>query len=984
MRRQLITGLLLLLVVSISHQLISAQEAASAEQVLAKARQLYTEQGPKQALPEFEKALALFRASGDQHGEAVTLGNIGNCYKRLGDYSRALQFHAQALKLKRELGDRLEEGKTLSHLGLVYWEMADYAKAIDQLTKAIAIAQELKNAQLEAAALNNLSLVYDEQGDYRKSLEQYQRALDLHRANGSEPEESYTLGNIGGVYLLLGHFREALHYYQQSLAISERLKLKQGASLDLGNIGVCYVSLGQSPDAIASFDRALTLATEAGLHKEQADWHKGKATAMVRTGLYGAALEEYSAALHAYESAGLKRELSEGLGDRGSLRVLLGDLPSAEADFNEAIKVSQSIGHPRGVTLNLMWLAEIESRRTRYEKAGALYQQAIDRSRQSIDLSSVATGLTQLTVNLICQKRLADAVATGREAVDAARLTGSSSTEAAALISLGDGLRVSGQFAEALQQYTSAERLVSTLGDPDLDWRLEYSKAQTLEAIQKNEEAIVAYRRAIATIESVRGQLREQRFRAGYIEDKYQVYISFVQLLLRLGKLDDAFQTVERLRARSYLEMLNRGQPPIRNDKQRQTEIALRERIRLLQQRTEEEQGKAVAERRTEALEVFSAELVTAEREYEQFLDESAKTEPGYAAVRSLSVPSASQVQSKLSSDTALVEYLVGESSLAIFVIKRDEIQCKSVAVRAEDFAVRVELLRDLIARPESNEWRQPAEALRHLLIDPVEQEGWLRNINQLVLVPHGVLNSVPFAALPRASNGTIGYLIERYRLTYLPAAAALTYPSRRISSGHDHLMALAPERSRLRFATQEAQTVAGYYPPSPLLLIGSQATESAFKQRAKDYNVIHFATHGYFNHLNPLFSGVELEAGRSEDGRLEVHEILGMQLDADLVTLSACDTAAASGYFSEVPPGDDLVGLTRAFLFAGSSAVLATLWEVQDRSTLEFMRAFYSEFPKSDEARALARAQRLMLRGQSAYRHPYYWAPFVLVGQPN
>jgi len=145
---------------------------------------------------------------------------------------------------------------------------------------------------------------------------------------------------------------------------------------------------------------------------------------------------------------------------------------------------------------------------------------------------------------------------------------------------------------------------------------------------------------------------------------------------------------------------------------------------------------------------------------------------------------------------------------------------------------------------------------------------------------------------------------------------------------------------------------------------------------------VIHVATHGYFNKLNPLLSGLELEPSRREDGRLEVHEILGLRLNADLVTLSACEAAMGSGYFAEVPAGDDFVGLTRAFLFAGSPSVLATLWEVDDRSTLQLMKSFYRQLGQTDKARALAEAQRSMLNPGGPYRHPYFWAPFVLVGE--
>jgi CHAT domain-containing protein len=167
------------------------------------------------------------------------------------------------------------------------------------------------------------------------------------------------------------------------------------------------------------------------------------------------------------------------------------------------------------------------------------------------------------------------------------------------------------------------------------------------------------------------------------------------------------------------------------------------------------------------------------------------------------------------------------------------------------------------------------------------------------------------------------------------------------------------------------------------MLLLGSRATESSFKRLADRYDVIHLATHGYFNKLNPLLSGVMLEADTQDDGRLEVHEILELKLNAELVTLSACDTALGSGYFAEVPAGDDLIGLTRAFLFAGTPSVLASLWEVNDRSSAQLMHSFYSQLRNGDKAIALAKAQREM-RARGVYRHPYYWGAFTLVGQMN
>ena len=358
-----------------------------------------------------------------------------------------------------------------------------------------------------------------------------------------------------------------------------------------------------------------------------------------------------------------------------------------------------------------------------------------------------------------------------------------------------------------------------------------------------------------------------------------------------------------------------------------------------------------------------------------------ASSEPAYAAVRALRAPSSDDVQRRLPADTALVSYVVAEDSVSIFVIRADGIQAKTVAIRSIDLSAKVELLRDLIVRAEGDDWRAPAESLHRSLVAPVEEAGWLAGVHHLYIVPHGILHYVPFAALPRGREPGARLVVSDYVVAYLPAAAALVYGN---GNGEpaESVLAMAPARTGLQFSQQEATSVAGLFPKDRLLLVGNRATESAFKNASGRYQVLHLATHGYFNKFNPLLSGLELEADGREDGRLEVHEILALRLNARLVVLSACDTALGGGYFAEVPAGDDIVGLTRAFLFAGSPSVVASLWAVNDRSTMRLMSAFYGKLAGSDKATALAEAQRDLIGRGGRYSHPYFWGAFVLVGQ--
>ncbi|MFY9558658.1 MAG: CHAT domain-containing protein [Terriglobales bacterium] len=953
------------------------RQSGSPEEALDEARKIYSEQGPRAGLPKFEQALALFREKGDRRGEAISLGQIGNCYERLGDYPRALEYLRRGLAMKQELGDRLEEGKTLSNLGLVFWDMGDYTKAIDHLTRGLQIARETGDKRLEGTALNNLGLVYDEQGDYRRSLENYHQALESHRAIKFAQGETDTLGNIGGVYLLLGQYRQARDYYQQALAIDERLKLNPSVSLDLGNLALCQLGLGQPEEAIRTFDRALAIAREASLKKDEADWHKGKGSALLRLGKYDLAREEYILALDTYEQSGLKRELIEALNDDGTLHVQLGDIASGEKDFRRAIELARSIGHPRGVTINLIALGDLEWRRQRFDQAAALYQEAFERAREAEDQGSMANSLLLLAFALRDQGRIEEAVPKARQALEIGRATGAALVQSQALYALAELARKGGESQKALEHYAAGEAIAKAAGDTELIWKLEYGKGQALESLSRDNEALASYRQAVETIEGVQNQLREERFRAGYIEDKYQVYVALVRLLLKIGKTSQAFHFAEKLRAESYLDLLNHNQSAASSA----AEAELRSRIRQLQRAMDLENGKPKSQQRGEAIGVFSGELAEAEREYQALIDDLRSKRPDLAGLRTLVVPSTEEVQAAVPADNAVIEYVMGQDSLAIFVVTRRDVMAKTVPIRAADLRAKTELFRDLIAREGTSDWTKPAESLYRLLIDPVEQAGWLKDIQSVYLVPHEVLNYLPFAALlqPREDGGR--FLVENYVLAYLPAASALVFrPAVPVGKTRGKLLALAPAHSHLRYAPQEAQSVSTFFSPS-LVLVNRHATESAFKRQAEHFEIIHLATHGFFDKLNPMFSGVQLEPDAENDGRLEVHEILRLRLVAQLVTLSACETGLGSGYFSEYPAGDDFVSLVRAFLFAGSHGVVATLWEVNDRSSLRFMDSFYRHLHQTVDARALREAQLEMLRSGGRYRQPYFWAPFVLVG---
>ncbi len=944
------------------------------------AEQLYRQDGPELALPKFEELAERFKAEQRTSDEAMALHFIGECHWRLGDFEKSREYLDEAMKIRETLDDLLGQGKTQNVQGLLEWDLGNYDQAIKRFRSASEIGEQIGNQKLAGATLNNLSLVYDELGDYKTSLAQYERVIEIYKGADFPRGEGDTYGNIGGVYLLLGQFRMALSYYEKALAISSKLESKTSMSQDQGNIGLANLGLGEIDRALAHFDIAINLAEETGMRQDVAYWQRAKGNALIQQGKFDRGLDIHRAALKAYEDLGAQAELLGAQHDMGKLHLSLGDLTSAEQYFRQAIGLAREIGHANGITVNLLALGDLHFRREQHAEAASYYKQVRIRANQSGSQSHLASGLLGLAYVHLALERFEEASGEIDQALLVTRDIGARQQEAEVLFVLAEKLRQTREFEKALNLFAAAESILNNTGDPDLLWQIHYGRAKTMESLDDKMAAIDSLKKSVVLIESVRSRLREERFRAGYLQDKHQVYIELVRLQLEMNMTEEAFQTAERLRARSYAQQFERTGLPLLTENQQLRERELRERIRQLQRALGEEQEQQ--ESRNAALQVFSSELIIAEREYQTFLDDHAQVIAARGTTPS--IPSSAEIGDQLAEDDVLIEYVVGDNEIMIFAIARRGLFATSEPVRRVDVHARVELLRDLLSRPGDSRWLKPAQSIADVLIQPLQRAGVLNGISNVYLVPHGILNYLPFSVLPTNGSSQPHLLFESFTLAYLTTAVAIGDQSATYQ-GPSTLLAMAPASSRLRYAPDEVRSINAFFEPNSRLLIGDVATESQFKNLAGDYRVLHLATHSEFNKLNPMFSSLQLEADDDNDGRLEVHEVLRLELDADLVTLSACDTALGSGYFAEVPAGDEFVGLTRAFLSVGSDSVMATLWQVDDRSSVRLMEYFYERLEdpgaNADKSAALMLAQQ-QLRSTKGYEHPYYWAPFVLVGK--
>jgi CHAT domain-containing protein len=463
---------------------------------------------------------------------------------------------------------------------------------------------------------------------------------------------------------------------------------------------------------------------------------------------------------------------------------------------------------------------------------------------------------------------------------------------------------------------------------------------------------------------------------------------------LRNANLEQAFNYVERSRARAFLDQFANGPINFRTGvsaKLLQQEETLKAQISALrtqltqlltQERSLHHQISAIRSQLvklrshpsdqldTEAIATLQNQLTTLEKDYTNLLTELKLQSPEAASLVSVDVASLEEIQSLLDANTTLVEYFVTKQRTLAFIITRNTFQTATIKVNREDLTNKIEAFRRFASL--KNPHPKSLQQLYEWLIAPLKS---LLNTSELAIVPHGVLHYLPFAAVTDGNR----YLCDDYTITTLPSASILRFLPQKRKPSTGTLLALGNPTTTaplptLHFAEQEVNAIASLYGTQPL--VGAAATESVVFSQAGSAEILHLSTHGEFNKYNPLFSTLHLAADLEHDGRLEVHDIYALDLTkaTNLVVLSACQTQ-----LGELSRGDEVVGLNRAFLYAGTPSVIATLWSVQDNTTALLMKRFYTHLRSGIAlAQALRQAQ---IEVRAEYPHPYYWAAFVLTG---
>ncbi len=773
--------------------------------------------------------------------------------------------------------------------------------------------------------------------------------LHLDRARQDLAGDPLMLGfienNRGEALLGLHDFDGATAAFRVSLEASQKAQASMAAAIAEGNLADLAARRGDLSEALLHFERARRRMEADAAESQLARLLAEQAEALELLGMTEEALQSYGDAIPRLEKLGLAYELARARGGRGRALARQHAGHDAEQELAAAATAFATLGHQAATARVNILRARVAQQRGSSAVAAELLDQA-----------EPAIGARSADRVLLLKQR--------------AELEAGRGDLPAALKAAEEGLSLTGE-----------------LGLSPLRAEMHRTRADLQLRAGKVGEALNDFRAAIERIERLRGSLPADRFRAAYFGDQAKVYEEFVAALLESSSdeaLAEAFETIERARSRSLLDLVRgggqgRGGAELGDEPLRERADRLRSQLNALFSQLMRDDG----DRRAGPLDARWREAVQAREEelvaLEARLDATRRGDDLLANSQGLPA-----VQRVLGAREALIEFFALGDRLAAFVVTRAGARVVRNLAPSADVADLVESVQFQMARatrPGALDGARAATLLAdvrrqlaqlHLAVaEPLREH--LGGRTRWYIAPHGPLHGAPLHAL---WDGTC-YACEAAEFVYTPSASLLVGQTEsekaNLKGGAGGLVVgvsdeLAPQIER------EAREIAQRCLPGSILLLGGAATIGEVRRRAGTVDVLHFACHGWYSSRHPLSSGLKLA-----DGWLTVRDICDLRLRARLVTLSGCETGR-----TQVTTGNELFGLLRGFLAAGARSILASLWLAGDRVTAELMPRFYDLWLGSGSvggaAAALRQAQLEILRRRP---HPADWAPFILVGKP-
>ena len=900
------------------------------------------------------------------------------------DIQQAERVARAASLLAGRLGDDASRAASLRALGHIYYRKRKYQVSVDLYQQSLAIYDRLGDALDSGRTLNSSlqSLIY--LGRYPEAMDHAQRARQIFQLLGDRLRLARLDANMGNILYRQDRFEEALELYLRAYHAFLEIGQPQDVAISLKNTATCQISLNQFPEALATYQHARAYCVEHNMPLLVAVADYNIAYLYYLRGEYTHSIELYRAA----------REDCRTLGD--AYREALCDLDQSEMylELNLSEEGAHLAGRAQKAFLALGMGYEAAKAQTNlaisltHHGETAVALELFEKARRLFDRENNRAWIATIDLYqaLLYRQdhRLDDALHLCQRALDFFAPSPLFTKSVLCQLLLARIHLDRGQTAQAkLVCLTALDRLQQA-ETPALSYQAWYVLGVIEEALGSPVDAWQAYLKAHHHLENLRSHLKAEEMKIAFLKDKLEVYEALVRMCLGRDHspltLETAFGYIEQAKSRSLADLIafrSQGLPA-----SRKTERALADQVNTLRGELNW-YSRTIQLQEGRAANLMAPQLVKlrrAARDCEQRLVESLANlrveDAEYSNLQTAGSVPIETIRASLPEGALLVQYYRVGDTFHACLLSRDSL--KIVPAGSASTLRRVlQLLRFQLAKfrlgPDYVKLFQDQlldatnahlHAFHQQLIAPIADH--LKGASHLIVAPHDFLHYLPFHALPDARGNVLG---QRFTFSYTPSASVYYLCSTKPAAPPGGSLVLGIPDAAAPRIEDEVHAVAGVLPDSEVFL-GSAATARVLRERGARSRFVHIATHGWFRQDNPMFSSISLG-----DSQLNLFDLYQLNLPCELVTLSGCGTG-----LNMVVGGDELLGLVRGLLYAGAQGVLVTLWDVNDRSTAEFMKLFY-EALKADKNKAQA-VQEAMAEIRRRYAHPYYWAPFVLVGK--
>jgi len=947
-----------------------------------------------------EGAVRIFRELMLKSAEADAIRELGKQYRAQGRHAEALAQFDASFKLDQEAEDVLGAVRDLDETAQDHLITGRYQDALNLYQGSLKAYRDAKLRLGEADIHNKLGATLKLLARYTEAEAEYQQSYDLSKELGLEAGQQQARANLAALHATTGRYDEALIDYEAALEGFRKLRSRSAEATTITNLGKLYSSKGDLNRAQAQHEAALAIYRELKDERSVAQEIYNLADLNADRARYAEALAGFAEALKTFRAAGLKLDEVNTLSAQANVYRQLARPAEALALYEQSRQIRTQIGDRAGLARVTASVANLHHEAGREPEALKGYEEALAAVRALGEKPDEPALLNNLSVVLQALKRPAEAQKRLQEALVVTRKLGKRSDEAVSMGNLAFLQMRQGKPTEAEATYRETLKIAEESGLPDISFRCWFGLGLLHQEQKQWRVAARDLARATGLIDRIRGDIREQSLQTSFLEQFVSPFHLQADCLLSAGEPAAAYLAGERARARALVDVLRNGKVNVTKaltPVERQTEEKLAGRLTSLT--AELQQARFLPTDQKEARETQVTETRAA---LEQLQRQLFLAHPQLQAQRGeFTPPTLTQLNQTLfrsEPNLCVLSYLVGYRETLLFAITRGKSPTGPAALSVYRVPVSRKELEErgqgfwMECSQSGGQYRAPGQKLYHDLIAPAAKD--LAGKTQVVLVPDGPLHSLPFQALVDAQGK---HLVEQFALSYAPSVSALQSMTQlgerrraeRRQSTAPPLLAFGRPKldaglSDLPATEVEVRTLSRLFGKGAEVVLGADASEERFKAAASGARYLHLATHGLVNEKAPMYSALALAHGAGEDGRLEARELGDLDLHADLVVLSACETALGKNV-----RGEGVLGLTWSLFVAGTPSTVVSHWQVEDETTGALMAGFYRKMlpssqpkpvPALSKAGALRAAQLSVMR-DGKHAHPYFWAPFILVG---